>query len=248
VKNDSLSRAMSNQVLIIIPTYNERGNLPSLCHRIFQQLPQATVLIVDDNSPDGTGALAEELRQADPRIQVLHRPGKQGLGTAYLAGFRHGLAQQFDYFFGMDADFSHDPKYLPQMLATAQQGADVVIGSRYIEGGGTQNWGLWRQCVSRGGSLYARSILGVPIRDLTGGFKCFKRRVLETLDLDALHSEGYSFQIEMTYRSLKQGFVVKELPIIFVDRRVGQSKMSKAIFCEAVWMVWALRLGWKLGG
>jgi dolichol-phosphate mannosyltransferase len=234
---------MSDKCLIVIPTYNERENLPPLAERVFAQLPAAHLLIVDDSSPDGTGELADEMSQRDARLQVLHRPGKLGLGTAYVAGFRYGLARDYDFFFEMDADFSHDPKYLPQMIARAHAGADVVLGSRYVSGGGTVNWGLGRKVISLGGSLYARTILGVKVRDLTGGFKCFRRRVLEAIDLDAVRSSGYAFQVEMTYRSLREGFVVEEIPIVFEDRRVGQSKMSRGIVLEGMWMVWRLRLG-----
>ncbi|MCC6749641.1 MAG: polyprenol monophosphomannose synthase [Deltaproteobacteria bacterium] len=233
---------MSDGILIIVPTYNERDNLGPITAQILEQLPEAHLLVVDDNSPDGTGELADELARADGRVHVLHRPGKQGLGRAYLAGFRWGLERSYEYLVEMDADFSHDPRYLPQLVARARAGADLVLGSRYAAGGGTENWGLVRQMISRGGSLYARTVLGVRVRDLTGGFKCFRRRVLETLDLEGVRSEGYAFQIEMTYRALKQGFRVEELPIVFVDRRVGQSKMSRKIFAEAVWMVWRLRL------
>ena len=234
---------MDEKVLIIVPTYNERENIESLLDRVFEQLPTAHVLIVDDNSPDGTGELADELSRADDRVQVMHRSGKMGLGTAYVAGFRYGLAREYQYLFEMDADFSHDPKYLPGMLAMARGGVDLVLGSRYMPGGGTENWAPWRKILSRGGSTYARTVLGVEVRDLTGGFKCFRRRVLEALDLDAVRSEGYSFQIEMTYRAVCKGFTVGETPIVFVDRREGQSKMSRDIFLEAIWMVWKLRLG-----
>jgi dolichol-phosphate mannosyltransferase len=234
---------MSDKCLIVIPTYNERENLPPLVERIFAQVPEANLLIVDDASPDGTGELADEMSRRDARLQVLHRPGKLGLGTAYVAGFRYGLAHDYDFFFEMDADFSHDPKYLPQMLVRAHAGADLVLGSRYVAGGGTVNWGLGRKVISLGGSLYARTILGVKVRDLTGGFKCFRRRVLESIDLDAVRSSGYAFQVEMTYRALREGFVVEEIPIIFEDRRVGQSKMSRDIVLEGVLMVWRLRLG-----
>jgi dolichol-phosphate mannosyltransferase len=234
---------MSDKYLIVIPTYDERDNLRPLATAIFEQLPEAHLLIVDDASPDGTGDLAEEMGQEDARVHVIHRPGKLGLGTAYVTGFRYGLARDYDYFFEMDADFSHDPKYLPEMLEKVRGGADVVLGSRYVGGGGTVNWGLGRKILSLGGSLYARTILGVNVRDLTGGFKCFRRRVLEAIDLNAVRSEGYSFQVEMTYRAVKEGFKVVEIPIVFVDRRVGQSKMSRAIFLEGIWMVWCLRLG-----
>jgi dolichol-phosphate mannosyltransferase len=228
-------------VLIIIPTYNERDNLPQMAASVHSSLPEADILVVDDNSPDGTGALADELAREHSFIKVLHRPGKQGLGRAYIAGFHHALPQGYDYLFEMDCDFSHDPKYLPAMLQKARAGADLVLGSRYVEGGGTVNWGPMRKIISRGGSLYARTILGIGVRDLTGGFKCFRRRVLETIDLDAVSAQGYGFQIEMTYRALKMGFRVEEVPIVFVDRRVGQSKMSKKIFVEALTLVWKLR-------
>ncbi len=234
---------MEEKVLIIIPTYNERENIETLLGRVFEQLPEAHVLIVDDSSPDGTGELADTLGEKDDRIHVMHRPGKLGLGTAYVAGFRHGLERDYGYIFEMDADFSHDPKYLPVMLEMARGGVDLVLGSRYVPGGGTENWAPWRKVLSRGGSTYARSVLGVHVRDLTGGFKCFRRRVLEALDLSAVRSEGYSFQIEMTYRAIRKGFTVDETPIVFVDRREGQSKMSRDIFLEAIWMVWKLRLG-----
>ena len=234
---------MEDKALIVIPTYNERENIEPLLAAVFEQLPDVHVLIVDDASPDGTGDVADHLAAADERVHVIHRAGKQGLGTAYVAGFRYGLARDYVYLIEMDADFSHDPQYLPIMLGRARAGADLVLGSRYVAGGGTENWGALRKLISRGGSAYARAILGVKVRDLTGGFKCFRRRVLETLDLGAVRSEGYSFQVEMTFRTVKEGFVVEEIPITFVDRRVGQSKMSRAIFLEAVWMVWALRLG-----
>jgi len=232
-----------SDVLVIIPTYNERDNLPEVVAAVHLHLPEADILVVDDNSPDGTGQLADELSAKDPKVAVLHRAGKQGLGTAYVAGFRYALSKSYEFVFEMDCDFSHDPKYLPLLLGTAQSGADLVLGSRYVAGGGTANWGIGRKIVSRGGSLYARTILGVPVRDLTGGFKCFRRRVLQALDLDSVSAQGYGFQIEMTYRTLKQGFRVVEVPIVFVDRRVGQSKMSRRIFLEALTLVWRLRLG-----
>lgn len=229
------------KVLIVIPTYNERDNLQTLCERIHEHLPVAHILVVDDNSPDGTGELAEELTRKDPRHHVLRRPGKLGLGSAYLAGFQYALKEGYEYVFEMDADFSHDPVYLPHLLEAAMERADVVIGSRRVPGGGTENWGLGRRLISAGGSLYARTILGLGVNDLTSGFKCFRRQVLESLDLAAVRSEGYSFQIEMTYRAICRGFKVEEVPIIFVDRRVGQSKMSKKIFFEALGMVFRLR-------
>lgn len=231
------------RALIVVPTYNERDNVGEVATRFLADLPAANILFVDDNSPDGTGAVLDEIAGRDPRVHVLHRPGKLGLGTAYLDGFRWGLARGYEYLFEMDADFSHDPKYLPTMLGLAQDGADVVIGSRYCEGGGTENWGVGRRIISRGGSLYARTILGVKIRDVTAGFICWRRRALEALDLDAIRSNGYSFQIEMKYRALAAGLRVVETPIVFIDRRIGQSKMSRAIFAEALLMVWKLRLG-----
>ena len=230
-----------NPALVCIPTYNERDNVEAICRAVLGADPRLDVLVVDDGSPDGTGQLADALAAAEPRVQVLHREKKEGLGRAYLAAFRWALERGYEYVFEMDADFSHDPKYLPRLLEEAQGGADLVIGSRYVEGGGTVNWGIGRQVISRGGSLYARSILGVQVRDLTAGFKCFRRRVLEKLDLDEVHASGYGFQIELTYKTLKAGFRVVEVPIVFEDRRVGQSKMSRKIFVEALWRVWKLR-------
>jgi dolichol-phosphate mannosyltransferase len=229
--------------LIVVPTYNERDNVEEVVDRFLAAAPEAELLFVDDNSPDGTGELLDQLAAASPRVHVLHRAGKLGLGTAYLDGFRWGLARGFEYLLEMDADFSHDPTYLPELLRLAREGADVVVGSRYVAGGGTENWGVGRKLISRGGSLYARTVLGVKVRDLTSGFICWRRRALETIDLDAIRSNGYSFQIEMKYRALKAGLRVVETPIVFVDRRVGQSKMSRAIFVEALGMVWRLRLG-----
>ena len=234
---------MGERVLICIPTYNERENLESLVSAVHGSLPEADLLVIDDNSPDGTGALADQLAARDPKLSVLHRAGKLGLGTAYLEGFKLGLAKDYEYFFEMDCDFSHDPKYLPALLAAARTGADLVLGSRWVTGGGTENWGVGRKIISRGGSFYARTILGIDIRDVTGGFKCFRRKVLEALPLDSVRTQGYGFQIEMTYRAIKSGFQVVEVPIVFVDRRVGQSKMSRGIFLEAMKMVWKLRLG-----
>ncbi|MBK8480280.1 MAG: polyprenol monophosphomannose synthase [Proteobacteria bacterium] len=238
---------MPADVLVIVPTYNERENLEALTTAILAELPTADILVVDDGSPDGTGALADALHGREPRIDVLHRPSKQGLGTAYLAGFRHGLARNYAYFIEMDCDFSHDPQYLPALLERARAGADLVLGSRYIDQGGTRNWSLARRAISRGGNLYARAVLGLPFDDLTGGFKCFRRAVLERIRLEAVRSEGYAFQIEMTYRAWRRGFRIEEVPIIFVDRRVGQSKMSRRIVGEAVWMVWRLRWALRRG-
>lgn len=231
-----------DRVLIIVPTYNERENVTEVTARFLAALPEADLLFVDDNSPDGTGDLLDEIAAANPRVNVLHREGKLGLGTAYLDGFRWGLGRGYGYLFEMDADFSHDPRYLPEMYRLAAEGADMVVGSRYVEGGGTVNWGIGRQVISRGGGLYARSVLGVKVRDLTSGFVCYRRETLERLDLDAVGSNGYSFQIEMKYRVLRKGMQIVETPIVFEDRRVGQSKMSRAIFMEALIMVWKLRL------
>jgi dolichol-phosphate mannosyltransferase len=199
------------------------------------------VLVIDDDSPDGTGDLAEDLARELPWVAVLHRPNKEGIGAAYIAGFRVALASRPELVVQMDCDFSHDPADVPRLIAACAAGADLALGSRWVKGGGTANWGLARQLVSRGGSLYARLLLGVGIRDLTGGFKCFRRAALETIDLDAVRTRGYGFQIEMTYRALRAGFRVAELPILFVDRRVGQSKMSGAIVLEAMRQVPVLR-------
>ena len=229
--------------LIIIPTYNESDNIEKLLDLISRTDPAAHVLIVDDNSPDRTYEIVERLMQTSypGRLFLLKRAGKLGLGTAYIAGFKWALARDYDYIFEMDADFSHDPKYLPAFL-TAIEKHDLVLGSRYVPGGGVKNWGLLRKIISRGGSLYARRILGLSLRDLTGGFKCFRRQVLESIDLDAVKSNGYSFQIEMTYRARCKGFRICETPIVFEDRTAGKSKMSRKIFLEAVLMVWKLRM------
>ena len=231
-----------NPALVCIPTYNERDNIESIARAALAADPRVEVLVIDDNSPDGTGAIADALAASDPRAHVLHRPAKQGLGRAYLDGFRWALSRGYSFILEMDADFSHHPKYLPVLLDRAESGADLVLGSRYVEGGGTVNWGAARKLVSRAGSLYARTILHLPQRDLTGGFKCFRRRVLESIDLASVHSTGYSFQIELTYRAIKKGFRVEEIPIVFEDRRVGQSKLSRGIILEALAMVWKLRL------
>lgn len=231
------------QSLIVIPTYNEVDNVRGIAREFLAALPGAELLFVDDHSPDGTGVLLDELSAAEPRIHVMHRAGKLGLGTAYVEGFGWGLARGYEYLFEMDADGSHDPKYLRGMLALAEDGADLVVGSRYVPGGGTENWGLGRKVISRGGSLYARTILGVDVRDVTAGFVCWRRGALEAIDLATITSNGYSFQIEMKYRAFKKGLRIVETPIMFVDRRVGQSKMSRAIVAEALLKVWALRFG-----
>ena len=230
------------RALIVTPTYNERENLEPFLAGVFRWAPDANVLIVDDNSPDGTGALADEIAAREPRVTVMHRAGKLGLGSAYREAFAVGLRDaRYDFFFEMDTDLSHDPQYLPQFARALQAGADVVIGSRNVPGGGVEGWGLGRHVLSKGGSLYSRTILGLAVRDLTSGYKAFRRRALEAIDLTSVRSEGYSFQIEMTYRLLLKGMRVDEVPIVFVDRRQGASKMSRKIFAEAVGVVWKLR-------
>ncbi|MSO40711.1 MAG: polyprenol monophosphomannose synthase [Solirubrobacterales bacterium] len=230
-------------VWVVLPTYNEAENLERLIVAVRDRLPASRrLLIVDDNSPDGTGRIADRLAGAHDDVEVLHRRLKEGLGPAYIAGFRRALAEGAEMVIEMDADFSHDPAYLPAMLAAAEN-ADLVLGSRYVDGGGVSDWGALRRLISRGGSTYARAVLGVDVRDLTGGFKCFRRAVLEKIDLDDVTARGYAFQVEMTYRTLQAGFRVVEIPIVFGDRRAGTSKMSKGIVAEAVWRVPAMRLG-----
>jgi dolichol-phosphate mannosyltransferase len=229
------------ETLIIIPTYNEAENLSPLLQAIFSYAPLTHVLIVDDHSPDGTGELADELQKKDGRVHVLHRAGKLGLGTAYLAGFKFALAHGFDAAFEMDADFSHDPRYLPDFLR-AIENADVVIGSRYIVGGNTPGWSALRRLISGSGNIFARLMLGIPVHDCTSGFRCYRRRVLESIDLDAVQSHGYAFQVELTYRVTMQGFQMVETPIVFMDRRCGKSKMSHAIIVEALTYVLRTRL------
>lgn len=233
---------MNARVLIVTPTFNERDNLPAFVDAVFGVLPSADVLVVDDASPDGTGDLADELAARDPRVHVLHRPGKLGLGTAYVEGFHFAIERGYDVAFEMDADLSHEPRYLPDFLRAIDEGADVVLGSRNMPGGGVLGWGLGRHVLSKGGSLYARSILGVGVRDLTTGFKAYTRRALCAIELGDVRSNGYAFQIETTYRALRKGLRVTEVPIVFVDRRAGQSKMSRRIFAEAIVEVWRLRL------
>ena len=232
---------MAPRILIVTPTYDERENLEPFLAGAFEALPEAHILVVDDNSPDGTGDLADSIAAEDPRVQVMHRPGKLGLGSAYLDAFRWGLERDYEIILEMDTDLSHDPRYLPDFIAAIEDGAGVVIGSRNVPGGGVEGWGLGRHVLSKGGSLYSRSILGLSVRDLTSGYKAFRADVLRTISLDEVHSEGYSFQIELTYRALRKGFRVHEVPIIFVDRRAGESKMSRKIFAEAIMMVWKLR-------
>jgi dolichol-phosphate mannosyltransferase len=233
------------KAVVCLPTYNERENLEPMLRALGDK--QVRVLVIDDSSPDGTGELADRLAAELGYVEVLHRPHKEGLGPAYLAGFRRALASDAELVLEMDCDFSHDPDYLPHLIAAVEEGADLALGSRYVPGGGVRNWGLLRRLISAGGSFYARLILGVKVRDLTGGFKCYRRAVLEAIDLDAVDSKGYAFQIETTYRALRAGFKVVEVPITFADREVGGSKMSKAIVAEAIWKVPGLRLKALLG-
>ena len=226
---------------VVLPTYNEAENLEAITERILAQIgPGDRILVVDDNSPDGTGTIADRLAADEPRIEVLHRPGKGGLGPAYLAGFARALDGGAGLILEMDADFSHDPADLPRLIAATER-ADLAIGSRYVTGGGVEEWGPLRKVVSRVGSAYARLVLGVRVRDLTGGFKCFRREVLERLDLDRVHANGYAFQIELTYRTIQAGFSVEEVPIVFRNRRMGTSKMTPDIALEAAWKVPSLR-------
>jgi dolichol-phosphate mannosyltransferase len=229
----------SPRAVVCLPTYNEAENVVPMVEAILAAAP-VEVLVIDDGSPDGTGQLADGVAAREPRVHVLHRARKEGLGKAYLAGFAWALQRPYELVLEMDADFSHHPRYLAPMLERAR-GADLVLGSRYVAGGGTVNWGLGRRLLSRGGSLYARTILGVPYRDLTGGFKCFHRRVLEGIDISTVECTGYAFQIELTYRAHRRGFRIAEHPIVFEDRRVGRSKMSRRIVLEAIRKVWSIR-------
>ncbi len=238
---------MPERALVIIPTYNEASNLPKILPAILEQDQRLEVLVVDDGSPDGTGELADRMAAAERRIHVLHRAGKLGLGTAYVAGFRWAIEQKVDYVFEMDADFSHDPKHLVTFLREVHD-TDLVIGSRYLDGRVTVlNWPMARLLLSYFANMYARVVTGLHLWDSTGGFKCYRRAVLEAVDLDHVRSNGYSFQIEMSYRAWKKGFHLKEIPILFTDRAEGHSKMSRGIIWEAVWMVWRLRW-WGLRG
>ena len=228
--------------VVCLPTYNERENLEKMVRALGAVLPEdGRVLVIDDSSPDGTGEIADRLATELPWVEVLHRPRKEGLGRAYVDGFRHVLASGAELVLEMDCDFSHDPVDVPRLIATVEEGADLALGSRYVAGGGTANWGLLRRLISRGASIYTRVLL-MPIHDATGGFKCFRRRVLESIDLESIDAAGYVFQIETTYRTLRKGFHVVEVPIRFVDRTAGQLKMSRSIVLEAVWKVPALRL------
>lgn len=229
------------KALVIIPTYNERENLVPLLKQIFSEGLPLEVLIIDDNSPDGTGAVADEIAASDPRVHTMHRAGKMGLGSAYVAGFQYALQRDYDAVFEMDADFSHNPDSLPEFLRELEN-ADLVVGSRYLHGVTVVNWPLKRLVLSYGANVYSRVITGMSIKDLTGGYKCFRRQVLEALDLSRVKSDGYGFQIEINYKAWRKGFRIKEIPIMFVDRRAGESKMNQKIVWEAAWMVWRLRI------
>jgi dolichol-phosphate mannosyltransferase len=237
-------------LVVCLPTYNERENVERMVRALGQVFADhaldGRVLVIDDGSPDGTGRIADELAEELSWVSVLHRPVKQGLGPAYLAGFAHALENGAELILELDCDFSHDPADVPR-LAAATGEADLVLGSRYVRGGGTRNWGLVRRAISRGGCLYAQALLGLPLRDLTGGFKCYRRSVLETIDLERIYAKGYAFQIETTYRAIRAGFRVAEVPITFVDREVGGSKMSRSIVLEAAWRVPLLRARALLG-
>jgi dolichol-phosphate mannosyltransferase len=233
---------VAERALVIVPTYDERENIARLIDTVLAQDRRLEVLVVDDGSPDGTAEVVEGLQQVNARVHLISRPRKLGLGTAYIAGFKWALQRGYDYVFEMDADFSHDPAHLPEFLR-AIQGADLVLGSRYRDGKVTVvNWPIGRLLLSYYANVYARAVTGLPVWDATGGFKCFRRAVLQAIDLDSVHSNGYAFQIEMSMRAWKQGFRIVEIPIVFVDRTEGQSKMSRAIVREAIWMVWRLRL------
>ncbi|MFQ5677965.1 MAG: polyprenol monophosphomannose synthase [Gemmatimonadota bacterium] len=234
------------RALVILPTYNEAENLIEIVQRILHQGRNFDILIVDDASPDGTGEIGEHLAVEESRVRILRRPGKLGLGSAYLTGFREGLRRGYDYLIEMDADLSHDPKYLPELLSAAEE-YDVVIGSRYLRGVNVINWPMSRLLLSYFANKYAHWVTGLPLADCTGGFKCFRRPVLRALDLEAVKSTGYAFQIEMNFRAWKKGFRLGEIPIVFVDRAAGASKMTRAIIREAIWRVWALRLKSLLG-
>jgi dolichol-phosphate mannosyltransferase len=238
----AVAEPVEPRITVCLPTYNERENLQPMIAALRRVLPEsARILVIDDASPDGTGELADTIAKEDPRVSVLHRERKEGLGPAYIAGFERALADGAELILEIDCDFSHDPNDVPRLLAAAED-ADVVLGSRYVAGGGVRDWGRGRRFISAGGSAYARIVLGTRVRDLTGGFKCYRREVLETIPLDRVSSKGYAFQIETTYRAERAGFRIVEVPITFADREVGHSKMSRAIVAEAVWRVPSLRL------
>ena len=235
-------QAGRGRALVVMPTYNEAGTLAGLVPRVLEQDPRIDVLVIDDASPDGTGAVADDLAARQRRVEVIHRQGKLGLGTAYLRGFRYGLQRGYDFLLEMDSDLSHDPQYIPDLLAAVDVGADLAIGSRYVRGVNVINWPMSRLLLSYNANKYARWVTGLPLTDATSGFKCFRRRALEAIDFDRVGSTGYAFQIEMDFRAWKAGMKLVEVPIVFTDRSRGESKMSGAIVREAIWRVWALRL------
>jgi dolichol-phosphate mannosyltransferase len=241
-----MNKMLPQRALIIFPTYNEKDNIEKIVHAVLPLDPRINVLIVDDNSPDGTGKIADRLAEQEEKVHVLHRIAKEGLGRAYIAGFKWAIENKYDFIFEMDADFSHGPEYIKNFLKEIQH-HDLVIGSRYISGVNVINWPMSRLLLSYFANMYTRIITGMPVRDATGGFKCFRREVLEAINLDEVHSSGYSFQIEMNMRVWKKGYRIKEIPIVFIDRIAGNSKMSKKIMREAIWMVWLLRLKSMLG-
>ncbi len=236
-----------NRTLIVTPTYNEIENLGTFVRAVRKALPEAHMLIVDDGSPDGTGALADDIASKDDHVKVMHRAGKQGLGTAYRQAFARGLEEGYERFIEMDADMSHDPKYLADFVRAFDDGYEVIVGSRNVPGGSVEGWGPGRHIMSKGGSIYSRTVLGLPVKDLTTGYKGFTKRALETIDMNRVKANGYSFQIEMTFRASVAGLKIKEVPIVFVDRTKGQSKMSRKIFAEALGVVWKLRADALLG-
>ncbi len=238
----SSEKVLVLKVLVVVPTYNEAENVPRLIPAILGQAPNVEVLIVDDNSPDGTGAMVNEMLKTDSRVHLLQRSGKMGLGTAYVAGFKYALQHEYDLVIEMDADFSHSPKEIPNFLKKIEE-ADLVLGSRYVGGVRILNWPIQRLMLSYSANVYTRMITGLPLSDATGGFKCFRRKVLESIDLDRIKSNGYAFQIEMSYKAWKKGFRLAEVPIVFLDRRSGVSKMSRKIIYEAAFMLWKLRFG-----
>ena len=239
---------MDGPAWIVVPTYNEAANLEPLLSAVRESAPDAHVLVVDDGSPDGTGTLADAAAARDPAIEVLHRPEKAGLGLAYVNGFAHALRSGAGLVLEMDADLSHDPRDLPRLIDAARDGADLVLGSRYVDGGGVEDWDLLRRVISRAGCRYARAVLSLPIRDLTGGFKCFRASTLQAIDFETVRSEGYAFQVELTYRAIARGLRVREIPITFRERSAGESKMSARIALEAMWLVPALRLARRRDG
>ncbi|KPK71336.1 dolichyl-phosphate beta-D-mannosyltransferase [candidate division TA06 bacterium SM1_40] len=234
------------RTLVVVPTYNEKENIERIIEEVLATNPEVEILVVDDNSPDGTGEIIDRRSEQEPRVHVLHREGKLGLGSAYVAGFKYAIREGYDAVFEMDADFSHDPKVIPEFLKKLVD-YDLVLGSRYLDGVSVINWPMSRLLLSYFANIYARVVTGAPIRDLTGGYKCFRREVLEAIDLDKIHSDGYAFQIEMDVKTWRKGFRVLEIPIIFVERGVGTSKMSRRIIWEALWLVWRLRFASLLG-